>query len=645
MLKKFLPKKNITNEDFLKELSSNVFNEIKIEQLYNSNDIDIEWRNENNETMLHYCSKKGYAQAVKWLIANGANIEALDDEEATPIFYSINSKDREVIYILIENKANVNHLNIYNRTVLQEAVLTASNKFIDILIQHTKNLNNCDTHGNNLIFDAIANGNPEIISKIARLETVDINKINEEKHTILHKEVILKNHELAMQLLELGADPTIQDEKGKNFLFYAVSKGSENKDVIKKAVELGCDINTKSSENITLLMESINYYTNTPKDNIQLKNSHLEMIKELINLGVNVCTLDINNENILFKATKSLSRELIDIIINLDEININHKNINSETVLFDLVLKGGVEYLDLIKLYLEKGSNPNIKNKDSKTIVEILIDLILYYENNKELDEEIEKRINPNGEFLTVFAFILKSSTIDLDQYNSKDEPLFFEPLMYYNFKLFKILKKFDIEINQKDRDGNNILFKLMEVKNAQTKEELKLFLNTLQSLINLGVDVYTKNRNGESILHRAIAQKDEYTFKLLLSCKTNILAVDNLGRTIMHVAILKKKGIKYFKLIHHFNKEVVNIADSYGFRPINYAAFMGQKNLVISMLDEGVIVNNTEKKDPKMLNYFKKFHKNILKLKDGVEKEIDKGNLDILINTMKEEFNIKEES
>lgn len=641
MLKKLLSKKEINEEEFLKELSSNIFNEEKINQLYKDNKINLEWLNENNETMLHHCCKKGYAQSVKWLLSHGANIEALTDEEETPIFKSIQAKDREVIYILLEYKANVNHLNKYKRTVLQEAVITASNKFIDILLQHTKNLNNSDIHGNNLIFDAIANGSRDVIDKIAKIDSININQINEEKNTILHKEVVLKDKDLAMQLLELGADPTIQDSNGKNFLFYAVSKGAENIELIEKAVELGCNINSKCADEKTLLMESISYYKNTPKEDIETKHSHLEMIKELLIIGVNASAVDTKNENVLFEATRSLDKELINVLLEHNRININHKNIYGETVLFDLALKGGAEYLDLIKFYLEKGANPNIKNHNNQTIIEILLLMILYFENNKEIDEELERRITPRGEYLTVFAFILKYGTVDLDQLTSKFEPLFFQPIMHYNFKIFKLLRKFNIDINQKDKNGNNILFKLMETKDAQTKEELKLFLNTLKSLVNLGVNVAAKNKTGESILHKAIAEKDEYTFKLLLTTKINILARDNFGRTIMHVAILKKKGIKYFKLISHFNKEIIDIVDSYGFRPINYAAFMGQKKLVIKMLDDGAIVNNPEKKDPKMVEFFSKYHKNVLNLTQGIAQEVDKTNLNLLINTMKDEFNI----
>ena len=50
--------------------------------------------------------------------------------------------------------------------------------------------------------------------------------------------------------------------------------------------------------NITLLMESVNYYLNTPKENTAEREKHFEMIKELINHGANIGSVDNKKENV-----------------------------------------------------------------------------------------------------------------------------------------------------------------------------------------------------------------------------------------------------------------------------------------------------------------------------------------------------------
>ena len=641
MFKKLLNKNKFTQDDLIKELLSTSFNSDLINKIYKDIDLDINSLKVNDEHILHLCCKKDLFQSVLWLISNGINVEIENSQKETAIFYAILGKSSVVLQTLLENKANINHLNIHNRTALQDAVISANNRIVNYLVEVTDAISNCDIHGNNLIFDAVANGNMDIIRKIGSLKQININQINLDGSTILHKEIVLKNNELALMLMDLGADPTILDKNGKNFLFYAVSKGIKNIDIFHKAVKLGCNINSKSRDNKTLLMESINYFLNTPKENIELRTNHLDMIKELIKLGINVDAVDNEEENAFFMATRSENRELINVFLEECNVNINHKNIHGDTVLLILVLNG-IRNADLIKHYLDKGANPNTENKMGKSIIEILIDIILHSENRKPIDFEYEILLNEDAEYATVLQILLKNCNININKLNSIGEPHFFAPIVYFNFKLFKLLRIKDIDINQKDKNGNNILFKLMDYNNQNLIKDKKLYLNTLKSLINSGVNINEKNNEGLTPLHIAAVEKCEYTLRLLLELRADTLATDNKGRSILHNCIWKNTT-KYFKLIHNYNNDIVNLVDNFGIRPINYAAFMGKKDLVIEMLDVGALINNSNKKDANILHFFEKFHKNIINLTDGVEKEVDKVNLKLLRDTMIKEFNIKE--
>ena len=593
MFEKFLNKTKCTEEELVKELLNPAFNSNKVNKIINSITVDLNTLFFNDELVFHICCKKDLFQAVSWFLENDINIEIENDQKETAIFYAIHSKSTAILQILIENKININHLNIYNRTALQDAVISAnSNRVVNYLLQVTTSISNCDIHGNNLIFDALANGSIEIIKKIAAIDKININQINEDGNTILHKESVLKNTKLSILLMELGANPTILDKYGKSFLFYSIAKGIDSLEIIEKAIKLNYNINIKNAQNKTLLMESISYFLNTSKEHEQLRISHLSMSKELMRLGVNVDSVDNKNENAFFLATRSEDRELINIFLENCNVNLDHKNINDETVLSILVLNG-IRNNDLIKLFLEKGANPNIENKFGKTIIEILIDIILHTENRKELDFEYEIQLNKDAEYPTVLENILANSNIDINKFNSKGEPLFFESILHFNFKLFKLLRTKNINLNQKDKDENNIIFKLMEYNYKNQIKDKKLYLNTIKSLVNSGVDINAKNKEGLTVLHIAVGEKCEYTLRLLLEMRADCLATDNKGRTIMHNCVWKNTS-KYFNLIHHFNKEIINIPDNFGIRPINYAAFMGKKDLVIKMLDAGALVNNS---------------------------------------------------
>jgi ankyrin repeat protein len=640
MFKRLLNKSKATEEDFLKELLNSNINNEKLNKIYNELDLDLNELRFNDEFILHYCCKKDLFQSVVWLISNGINIEIENSQKETAIFYAIYAKNSAILQTLVDNKININHLNIYNRTALQDAVISANNRIVTYLLQVTKALGNCDIHGNNLIFDAVANGNIEIIKKIGLLKEVNINQVNLDGNTILHKEIVLKNNDLALLLMDLGANPTILDKKGRNFLFYAISKGINNINIIHKAVSLGCNINSRSAENKTLLMESINFFLNTPKDNTELKEAHLEMIKELIHLGVNVDALDNDNENAFFLVTRSENRGLIESFLEGCQVDLNHQNNHGDTVLLILVLNG-IRNSDLIKLYLEKGANPNLENKTGKTVIEILIDIILYSENRKPLDFEYEILLNEDAEYANVLENILRNYNVDINKLNSNSEPLFFDSIVHFNFKLFKLLRIKNINLNQRDKDGNNIIFKLMDYNNKNLIKDKKLYLNTIKSLVNAGVDINAKNNEGLTALHIAVGEKCEYTIRLLLELRADCFITDKQGRSIIHTCIWKNTT-KYFKLLHHYNKEIVNIPDKYGIRPINYAAFMGKRKLVVEMLDVGALVNNNLKKDPKMIQFLEKFHPNILNLTKDTNSEIDSVSLRLLTENMINEFNIK---
>lgn len=55
---------------------------------------------------------------------------------------------------------------------------------------------------------------------------------------------------------------------------------------------------------------------------------------------------------------------------------------------------------------------------------------------------------------------------------------------VHFNFKLFKLLRIKNINLNQKDKDGNNIIFKLMDYNDKNLIKDKKLYLNTIKNLI-----------------------------------------------------------------------------------------------------------------------------------------------------------------
>lgn len=639
MLDLFNFQNRYTNEDLINELTDPFFYLEDVNKIYSKLQVDLNSLYINNEPLLIACCKKDLYNSVKWLLENRVNIEIENSLKESAIFYAIYSKDTKLLELLIDFGANINHLNNKNRTVLQEAIHNSNNKIVRFLINNTTQFTNIDKNGNNVLFDAVTNGNMNIIKKLVSLKRIDLNHKNFAGNTVLHLDNSLKNIELSTYLLNHGADPTIQNSSSVSYLFYVVTKGIEAINFIKRASDLGFNLNLKNSENKNILMVAVDYFLKVL--NSDKRASQAELIKELVQQRISIQSTNNENETIFFNITRSLDRDLIHYLLNnLEKLNLNRQNINGITVLAILILSG-IENYDLIKLYIEKGASLDYKNKNNQTIIEILIDIILHIDNNLPLDEVYKNEIIQNGHYKDVLEAIIKNYFVDINALNSRNEPLFFPALLSYNFSLFKILRTKLLSFNAKDIDENNILFRLIKQDIISKMDDRRVLLNTIRNLVNAGVDINDKNKDGLTALEFAMLNDKEDVVKLLLELRANSNILDEKGRTLIHRAIFKDKE-NFIKIFASYNRELLNKVDSFGTRPINYAAFMGKRKVVLEMLALGATINNPYKKSASILSFLKKYHKNILNLATNIENANDKYNLNKLAENMIVEFEIK---
>ena len=641
MLSSLLAKnKKFTQEDLIQELINPNSSSQKLNQIYNFLKIDLNSLQIDEEPILHVCCKKDIFESVSWLLDKKIDISKQNIYKETAAFYAIYSRNSAMLQLLVDYGSNINHLNISNRSILQEALNSANGSVIRYLLQTTTIFNNIDVHGNNLLFDAVLNPNENTIKHLASLKQIDINHVNKAGYTILHLRNVLQNNNLAQFLISLGANPTIPDEKGESFLFYLVQKGASSIKLIKFVSSMKFNFNLKNSRKRTILMEAISSYMEISPKNKSKRDGQYRLILEIMDLNIDVNVTDPKEETAFFYALRSEDKELILEFFRNFKIDVNQENYEGITPFLYLIL-GGIKNKELIKPFIDKGANPNLKNSNKKNVVEILIDIILHIENGQKLEDVYRKHIQLNGQYRTLLEIIFKYYSVDVNSLNYKNEPLFFSSILNLNFKLFSILKTRTINLNKKDKAGNNIIFRLVEQNNKDLIKDKKLYLNTIRTLINAGINIDEKNSEGLTILHVAITQKCEDTVRLIFSLQADFFATDKSGRNIMHLIVLNNAS-KYFNFIHSKNKGIVEVCDNYGVKPINYAAFMGKYELVLAMINENISIKNDEKKHPNILKFLEKYRQNLLTLSQKANNEIDKEKIDKLVSNMKKEFKIE---
>ncbi len=612
---------------------------INLNKIYKKLKIDLNTLFFKDEPILNICCKKDLENSVVWLLENNINSEIVNSLGESAIFYSIYSKDTKILNILLQHNANINHLNNKKRSLFQESISNSSNKIIRFLLQQENiNITNIDFNDENILFDAIKNGNINIIKKIISLNKIDINHKNSSGNTILHLKNSLDSIDLALYLLNKGANPTIVNNQSKSYLFHCAIKGVDAIEFITRASDLGFDLNIKNSDNKNILMCAIDYFLNLTL--LDKKVSQSELIKNLVHQKINLRAVDNQNETIFFNVTRSLDRDLIHYLLNnLEKLNLNKQNIDGLTVLTILILSG-FENFDLIKLYIEKGADLEYKNKEDESVIEILINAILHLENQLFFNDCYKKLLIENNQYKEILDSLIKTYNININELNSNGEPLFFTSLLNFNFSLFKILRLKNLNLETKDINGNNIIFCLLKKDSIKMVENRRVLLGTIKNIISSGVSIEEINQDGLTALQFAILKNQEDIVKLLLELRANSSILDEKQRNLIHTAIFKDKH-KYIKILNQYNPNILNQPDSFGTKPINYAAFMGKKDLVLELISLGATINNPHTKSPRILEFLKRYHKNILNLSMGFESSFEKSNLNKLAQNMILEFEI----
>ena len=638
MLSSFL--KKTTPDDVLKYLQSKTFKESKVNELLK--EVNINQKFTDGENFLHKVIPLNNIESVRSLIENKIDLNAQTLNGDTALHIASRYAFTDTIEALLKAKIDHTILNEQGRLAIQEAIINSRVENYNILSQYTTNFNHKDSNGVSLLKDAIESKNSKIIKDLLE------NKKVTPDGSVLFSQYLFSDFEVFSTIVNYFTDINAKDENGRNILFYLVKNGLKAYDQFEILLKKGIDLNCIDNNGDNVLLYFIKYLINltnkeseNTKKNIsdeELKNL-MDLIPVIIENNIDTTVCDKSGENILSLCIKSLNKELLAHLLDYN-IDPNLLTESKETPLTVAALMGN-EALELLFLLLDYGASPNIKDENNQTIIEKLIDIDLLKKNGKKLLSSERRKINDNSDYLMILDTILANSEVHLTDYNSKEEPYIFEAMTFGNMHIIKLLLKYGADINQRDVNGLNIIYKYMaENKTFRREIDQKNYYSNLKTIIGLGANVNAKDSFGGITLHKAILDCDIHTVKIILSSGADINAVDNRGRNMIHNCMWQNK-VKTFRLIYTYNKKLLNEPDKFGVLPINYAAFLGYKDLVLELIRTGSHINNPYRKTPYILNFLKRFHPTIATLKDSALTNAEKNTIQALLDNMKKEFMI----
>ncbi|MBD3840318.1 MAG: ankyrin repeat domain-containing protein [Campylobacterales bacterium] len=643
MIKQFFGKTALKEsiQNFWNELLQRSISEESLNLQFRTIDIHINSKNGKGQYYLHQAIEKNFTQSAIWMIKNGADVQLMDKSGQNALDLAIEYQNTKLVEIILDlGIFDINEKDQEGRSRLQNLVMLGNNEIAKVFIQKGADLNSKDNNNRNVIYDAFSYGNQKFIETLLEFDNIELNLIDINQETIMHHKQVAQNDTIAKKLLEKGADPTIKNKYGKTYLCDTALRGIEAFDLVETALKNGANIDARVANENTILMELIASAGRLTNEEQDRRKSLFEMSKKIVTFGADKNAVDNHGETALFRAVRLNDFELTKFLLE-SGANVNVQNQDMQSVLH-IAVYHGVQSLDIILLLLRYGASALVKNNQEKTIFEILNDIILHTHMKKELDDRfIKLQIKQDGQYMLVLKEILEHNKKDLNFLDSHDNPIFFAPLLYDHFALFKLYIKNGANIHAKNTKGHNILYEYV-YKVFEDNKHNPNFQNNLTMLLSSKVEHNVTDTQGSTILQKIMTTPcDLQLFDILTDVILfDYTKTDKLGRSVMHSAIWSEK-IMVMKRIHNINSKVINIPDKYGILPITYAALLGNQNLVDILLELGSNVKSNIEITPSAIEKFKPMLKNLEKLKKNVEDSEKLRQLNILIDQVKRDFHV----
>ncbi|MFP3014819.1 MAG: ankyrin repeat domain-containing protein [Wolbachia sp.] len=313
----------------------------EIDDLINGG-VNVNVRDQNGMTPLHYAAKKHNEDIANALIKVGADVNAKDQDGRTPLHWAAIERNEGVANALIKAGADVNAKDDYGRIPLHWAVNAGSIEVTQILLETKVNVNAQDKNGKAPLHLAAKENHAELV-KVLLSNRADISVKDHHGDTPFN----LTTNEEIKALLRNAA------------LLEAVKSGNISE--VKHLVSEGADVNVVEDLFTPLYWAA--------------KNNHFSIVEILLDNGAHIDNGDYSRD-----------RGVLDLL----------RKKEAEYCKSSLHLAARLGKLRAVEDLLEKGANVNAENRDGNTPLDLA-----RTEEIKTLLKEAVERTDDGGESST----------------------------------------------------------------------------------------------------------------------------------------------------------------------------------------------------------------------------------------------------
>ncbi|XP_063416209.1 ankyrin repeat domain-containing protein 50-like [Mytilus trossulus] len=254
---------------------------------------------------------------VEDLLFMGAIVNCSDHKDRTPLIVALENNDNDLVDILVKHGANFNFPGDKRTTPLHE--MCKINHFNNVQL---------------------------LISKGSNFEIVDRNSM-----TPLMIASKYGHIDITQVLIKAGANINSVDLNGMTSLMLACMGGFNN--MINVLIENGADINRSDHNDWTPLLA----YANSQHDNP-------EIINFLIKKGANSNALTKDKVSSLMMASFRGHLNIVKQLIKL-RMDVNHPDVYGKTAIFSACLSGNV---DIVRTLIDNGADTLVSDKNGDTV-------------------------------------------------------------------------------------------------------------------------------------------------------------------------------------------------------------------------------------------------------------------------------------
>ena len=285
---------------------------------------------------------------VDFLLSAGADREHKTDEMHTALMEASMDGHTEVARLLLDSGCNVNMPQDSFESPLTLAACGGHFDLAKLLIERGANLEEVNDEGYTALMEAAREGHEKVV-KVLIEAGADVNQQTEEtQETALTLACCAGFIDVATLLINANADI----EKGASTpLMEAAQEGYEK--LVDYLIESGAKVTTVATNGDTAL-------------DLAAENGHTKICSALLKAGANLEHLSEGGRTCLMRAARQGHEETVEYLIGAGA-DLNKYSENKEHTVLSFACHSG--HLQVVKLLLQNGSDPNATLKDGSTML------------------------------------------------------------------------------------------------------------------------------------------------------------------------------------------------------------------------------------------------------------------------------------